>query len=784
MTGERKIVGLWPAGQVEPDITGPSDAASLPDPEAHHAITDDSDTSAAAWQPDLDLVEYEAAPVATDPIMRWIVATIMGAALLWIAATLWLLSVNGTQWPSLAQWPTLATNVVPPIMLAAMALLIGRRLSARATARQLALMQRLHAEHMALEDRLSAMQAHWRDADRDLQQRADVMANYGLDTVARLHDAGGQIEQVMQNCALAATSLAERGELAQRQLDSLSIAIPRVEEVTARLSDNLRTAGQSAYQFGGQLEARIASINVEAATAGAALTEAGGALSEQVAALHTASEAARSTLAAGIDQLDTAAQQHRDRALILLAEYAASANETTSQSAIEISEARSRLHSQLDDDVTSLGTMLGRVEREAGTMHQALDAAALRSSGLSEELGASVAATQAQLAALADDHSTRFTALQSALTLLTEGMTAFRTQAVAGDEQAVALIQRAETLLIALDSAAREIDETVPAALARLSSHADAAAVSVAALSPLTAAEVERVAQIEVRLQASAAALQVQQEQIGALSTVSDEAVGARQADLAAVEAALVSLQMRIAALADGDAALLTERLAAVEAEATASIARTEAAVDRLVDTASARAATDLSAAIERVAGAGVNERLEAMSTLADQAVAAAASASDRLMRQLITIADSSAALEQRAQEVSALSADVERETLARQMGLLSEALQSTAVDLTRVLDIDVADQAWESYLKGDRSIFARRAARLLTNAEAKDVLRRYEADDAFRGQVNRYIHDFEAMLRGVMDTRDGHSLSVTLLSSDIGKLYVALAQAIERLRR
>jgi hypothetical protein len=49
---------------------------------------------------------------------------------------------------------------------------------------------------------------------------------------------------------------------------------------------------------------------------------------------------------------------------------------------------------------------------------------------------------------------------------------------------------------------------------------------------------------------------------------------------------------------------------------------------------------------------------------------------------------------------------------------------------------------------------------------------------------VNRYIHDFEAMLRRVLADRDGTALGVTLLSSDMGKLYVALAQAIDRLRR
>ena len=65
----------------------------------------------------------------------------------------------------------------------------------------------------------------------------------------------------------------------------------------------------------------------------------------------------------------------------------------------------------------------------------------------------------------------------------------------------------------------------------------------------------------------------------------------------------------------------------------------------------------------------------------------------------------------------------------------------------------------------------------------ALEVADIYHDDSDFRDTVNRYIHDFEAMLRSVLSTRDGHALGVTLLSSDPGKLYVALAQAIDRLR-
>ena len=94
-----------------------------------------------------------------------------------------------------------------------------------------------------------------------------------------------------------------------------------------------------------------------------------------------------------------------------------------------------------------------------------------------------------------------------------------------------------------------------------------------------------------------------------------------------------------------------------------------------------------------------------------------------------------------------------------------------------------MTDIAWASYLRGDRGIFTRRAVQLLDHTEARDIAKVYADDSEFAENVSRYIHDFEAMLRAMLSTRDGHALGVTLLSSDMGKLYVALAQAIERLR-
>jgi len=119
----------------------------------------------------------------------------------------------------------------------------------------------------------------------------------------------------------------------------------------------------------------------------------------------------------------------------------------------------------------------------------------------------------------------------------------------------------------------------------------------------------------------------------------------------------------------------------------------------------------------------------------------------------------------------------------SRRVALITESLNSNSIDISKALSDDVSDTAWASYLRGDRGIFTRRAVQLLDNAQARDIAGLYSEDSEFAENVSRYIHDFEAMLRVMLSTRDGHALGVTLLSSDMGKLYVALAQAIERLR-
>lgn len=215
-------------------------------------------------------------------------------------------------------------------------------------------------------------------------------------------------------------------------------------------------------------------------------------------------------------------------------------------------------------------------------------------------------------------------------------------------------------------------------------------------------------------------------------------------------------------------------------AEAVSSIENMSAAS---ISAVAERLSAESGLAIEKAMRARAAEAAGALEMAAAHAAGASREAAVQLRDQLAKVNELASNLERRVAQARERAEEQVDNDFARRVALITEALNSNAIDITRALDADVADSAWSSYLKGDRGIFTRRAVRLLDAGEAKAVAQLYTGDKAFRDHVSRYIHDFEAMLRQLLSTRDGHALGVTLLSSDMGKLYVALAQAIERLR-
>lgn len=228
----------------------------------------------------------------------------------------------------------------------------------------------------------------------------------------------------------------------------------------------------------------------------------------------------------------------------------------------------------------------------------------------------------------------------------------------------------------------------------------------------------------------------------------------------------------------------LREAIASLETSARAALAAIETDQAERISAIAAQLGDKSAEAIDRAVAERGDEAIGKLDEATERATEASREAARQLRDQLAKVNELTSNLESRVLRARERAEEQVDNDFTRRVALITESLNSNAIDLAKALSTEVTDTAWTSYLRGDRGIFTRRAVRLLDNSEAREIAELYDADHDFREHVNRYIHDFESMLRVMLSTRDGNAVSVTLLSSDMGKLYVALAQAIERLRQ
>ncbi|MDN3645331.1 ATPase [Pontixanthobacter aestiaquae] len=227
----------------------------------------------------------------------------------------------------------------------------------------------------------------------------------------------------------------------------------------------------------------------------------------------------------------------------------------------------------------------------------------------------------------------------------------------------------------------------------------------------------------------------------------------------------------------------LREAISALEEAARNAPSTIEAGLKESVEFVASKLAKDAGEILDRTLHSASQESISRLEESAARASGVSRDAAIQLRDQLSKVNELASNLETRVSRAREQAEEQVGNDFARRMALITESLNSNAIDISKAMSSDVTDTAWASYLRGDRGIFTRRAVSLLDNREARDIAEVYDDDPEFRENVSRYIHDFESMLRSMLSTRDGNALSVTLLSSDMGKLYVALAQAIERLR-
>lgn len=659
----------------------------------------------------------------------------------------------------------------PAMFLAILWLLVMR--SSRAEAfrfRDVALSLRKESE--ALEMRMRTVNEEISMARSFLAQNARELETVGKQSSQSLMEAAQILTAALSDSDEKAKTLETVSNAATTNLEQLRKHLPVVTSAAKDVTNQIGSAGNNAQLQIKSLIAGLARIGEVGTSTRAYIDDVGNradAVSEQLGNIS------RETA----DSLNEAS---------LLAEKRASA------AAKLLDVAAQNMSSQVGNVTSELSQLLSdnraKIEENVGLLKKAMGEIALQSQeeknriasiigDIENHLSAS-AATISEIDKAATDQTAKLAFAVSALGVSAKEVNSELDGSHSRTEQ---LLERADGLLSSLNRINAEIAENIPASIGQvglqISGTTDQLSAATGSARDLNAQSSEL-----LKVASSLSALiDEQSAKIGIIMQDSDEHFAARREQADALSATLHETRALIESITHVTEGALVSSLLRVREVTEGAVQDSRKIVENELTHVADRLADQNRIALE----GAVENQLKAMNEQVQNAIERNISLSESSTAQLTTqlkeldeLADN---LEKRIAESRNSFDGIDDDSFARRMVLLTESLNSTSIDVAKILSNEVTDTAWAAYLKGDRGVFTRRAVRLLDAGESRAIATHYGQDAEFREHVNRYIHDFEAMMRILLSTRDGNAICVTLLSSDVGKLYVALAQAIERLR-
>ncbi len=760
----------------------------------------------------LDIDEQDELSGRTAGTVRRIRIAMIVVGIAWIGFCVWAF-FRAAPLPAIDALPGIvATSAVPLVMLGVAYLLLARN-SRTESGRYLDTARAMRTEGDLLELRLARIADQLEAARQTLQDQAALLDNYGAAASSNMEASADLIASRSRETAEKAAIAEKAAAALADRMDMLVAAMPDLEDRASRMGSQLVDNGHALAERIDTLEARLHTLAELSDDARSRTLAATKSLSAQLTQMQEATRAASdevtglADLAAGridvviksaqgaltatgvaLDDQADALEQRMDGAHKRAQDMLALTSDGLSQQAATLDNLIDRSHSGLTEigsnSVNGMVDHLAEIETRLLQLNGVIEGQQALVVGLNTALIDNVGIAEDRFASFEANSFARSERLTTALGHLTAETQRIDGALAAGGLTAEKLISCAESLLVALDSSARELDETYPAALQRFDERVgrtrgllESATPEFERLEAISEAIAGRAEESENLVRGQADRLQhwLADTQRGFLAT---------QDKVDELRASLDETHHSATRITDGAGPLLITALLRVKDTADQAAERARQALGRAIPEA-AQALSDASEqALQQAIGDRVTQQIAQVAEVAEEAVKAAHQASDRLMRQLITISETSTAVEQRIEEAERATESRERDNFARRSALLIESLNSSAIDVSKILSNDVTDSSWSAYLKGDRGVFTRRAVKLLDAGESREIALHYDEDAEFREHVNRYIHDFESMLRIILSARDGNALGVAILSSDMGKLYVALAQAIERLRQ
>lgn len=743
----------------------------------HHEAVDDG-----FWLEDTYSQEEES--VKSSALMKSASIILCILAVAWAGFCLWLLLRRDFILPAPEQLPAYAAFASIPFILLAVLYQLLLRGSMGEADRFSRVTARLRKESDALDMRLAIINQQLDTARETLREQASLLEHYGASASINLETSAKNLAHHASTSAQQASRIEETGAALAQQFGQLTDSFPHIQEQAEHMALALANGSTALAEKVDKLESRLDSLVKLLDETRSRTLNATQSLTAQLNQIEEASRSASDEVN-GMAELSA----HRIGAAVDQARQAIDRTGATIDTQMsDLSHLVERSQNALGDiggrAIAAYGEAIDRIEQRLRGLDHVLGEQNDLLTGIGDELTGRIDRASVRfrefeaegvsgaerLATILDDLAQRTSRLDDALQ--------------SGNRTAENVIARSESLLLALDASARELDESHPNALARLDNRIDQSRRLLMALTP----EIEKLEAVASAIlgqaRESEELLSGQAQQLTTWLESGEKALTNNQNHVVALRNALEAADNDARRLAESSGPQLVATMLRIRESADQAGERARKALSQAIAEATNELGTLSEQMLTERLGETFQSRMTEIASVADQAVKAAHAASDRLMRQLLTIADTTASVEQRIAEANKASEQRDKENFSNRSALLIESLNSISIDVAKLLSQDVGDSQWTAYLKGDRGVFTRHAVNLLNNGEVRSIGELYDRDETFRDHVNRYIHDFEAMLRNVLAARDGSALGVTLLSSDMGKLYVALAQAIDRLSK
>lgn len=754
-----------------------------PDPEIPVTASEESDPA-----PGFDQAQWEERRAGDEPATpggRTVLATaLILFAILWTAYSAWSAgrSLGGEPLtsPAIAEWVAIATG---PLALLGLGWLMFGRTRRKEAERFTRSVITMRTEARSLEALLEVLSQRINDSRSELTMMTQHLMQLGDEATSKLGGITSEFDSSSDKLIRHGQALDRAAESARNDFAVLLDDLPRAEEQMRSISEELRGAASDTASRTAELDQQVAALSERTREADEIVSSAAQRLVAHLTHIESAGAAAAARVGEAESSFSTAVDSLLDRTATTLDEIRSGIDVQAEAVTALVDQASAGIGRAGADSAQTLG-------RNVNSANEALEALSVRvaeqeraSQRMVAEIDRALAELDQRFSALSEAGDERAGRFLEAIGRSRSELEALGQETGAQHESIGSLAERTEGLRSSVESLSGIVRAQLGHAIEETNAQTDHLVQATRAIRPEVEWVRDAAREASERLGETGAAIAEQQDRLAALLGLIDEGVGDAESRLMTLSTAISGAQAEASELTRETGPALVQAMVQVREAAAHAAERAREAIVGVIPESAEGFSEATREALERVIRDSIEDRLRNVEAVAARAVEAARGATDRLTQQMLTLGQSATALEQHVEKQQAERREADSEAFARRVALLMDSMHSASIDVGKILSDEVDDKAWESYLKGDRGIFTRRAARLISGSEARAIRAHYDSDGEFQQSVNRYIHDFESMLRRVLSERDGGMIAVTLMSSDMGKLYAALADAIERKR-